>query len=380
LYIGSTLRNQGPVRQLYNLVKYLDREMVEPVILTLSPESSDSLVHKFRELNVSCYCLGLSRLAGVFLIARRIKRFLQEHPVDIISAWAIRGEVFVAAQSMDIPRIATKREGFLRPLIITYGFFLGTLMNIIHSLALKKFDRIICVSESLRQTATVRQQARFEVIHSGVDEEAFCPVENSQRAKLKGLLRLPQDKMIILSIGHLVKGKDPQTVIRGFLASKAAKSAVLVFLGDGPLKYKCQKIAGLNSNVLFPGHVENVQDYLRAADVLVSASLTEGMPNAVMEALACGLCVVLSDIPPHREILCFDYTAGELFKPKNFLGLRDKLNTMVNADITVRKKAAVKIISHHLNARRMSGEYQSMYLGYLNRCKEVGKHTYKSAN
>lgn len=55
-------------------------------------------------------------------------------------------------------------------------------------------------------------------------------------------------------------------------------------------------------SVVFHGFVDNVVPWLQASDLFVSASASEGMPLAVLEALSCGLPALLSDIPPHREI------------------------------------------------------------------------------
>jgi glycosyltransferase involved in cell wall biosynthesis len=109
------------------------------------------------------------------------------------------------------------------------------------------------------------------------------------------------------------------------------------------------------------GFVENVEDYLGAADVFVSASLTEGCPNAVMEAMACGLPVVLSDIPPHREILAFNERAGQAFPVKDAAALSRILSERAGTGCSEPSEAALSIIENHLNARKMSLKYQELY-------------------
>ena len=92
----------------------------------------------------------------------------------------------------------------------------------------------------------------------------------------------------------------------------------LCLLGDGPLLLSaCRQLAGNQQNIFLPGLVHNVADYLRAADLFVSASHAEGMPNAVLEALAASLPVILSDIPAHREVLENCSEAGWLFAPSD---------------------------------------------------------------
>jgi len=109
------------------------------------------------------------------------------------------------------------------------------------------------------------------------------------------------------------------------------------------------------------GFVDNVADYLRAADIFVSASLTEGCPNAVMEAMACGLPVILSDIPPHREILSFNEKAGLLFTAGDTESLANAMSKSREMNYSECSSAAVSIISNHFNARTMSLQYQQLY-------------------
>ena len=109
-----------------------------------------------------------------------------------------------------------------------------------------------------------------------------------------------------VSVGRLITIKDPLTVLRAF-RSAAGDGARLTFLGEGnrrgDVEAEIERL-GLRSTVDAPGNVprDSVYDRLRRADVFVSASHGEGLPIAVLEAMACSCPVILSDIPPHREI------------------------------------------------------------------------------
>lgn len=64
LYIVSRLRCHGPISQLYNLIKYMDKQAFDITILTLSPEAKDSRLPEFRGLGIKCHSLRLSRSTG----------------------------------------------------------------------------------------------------------------------------------------------------------------------------------------------------------------------------------------------------------------------------------------------------------------------------
>jgi glycosyltransferase involved in cell wall biosynthesis len=78
-----------------------------------------------------------------------------------------------------------------------------------------------------------------------------------------------------------------------------------------------KQLASQYSNISLKGKVIDVDEYLEAADCFVSASLSEGLPNSVIEALAWGLPIILSDIPEHREIQQIEKRSDDLFPVKN---------------------------------------------------------------
>ncbi len=110
----------------------------------------------------------------------------------------------------------------------------------------------------------------------------------------------------VASVGKLIDIKNPSCVLSAFGLSGDSTSR-LEFLGDGPLRVKIQEelvADDLRSRVAIDGAIprEEVYRHLRRADLFISTSFGEGLPVAVLEAMACRCPVVLSDIGPHREI------------------------------------------------------------------------------
>jgi len=98
--------------------------------------------------------------------------------------------------------------------------------------------------------------------------------------------------------------------------------------------------SGLTGRVRFPGEVSplEVANYLQAADVYVSASLHEGRPNSVLEAMSAGCCCVLSDIPGHRELV--EGGRGSLFFLDEPLSLVNLLQSLTAKDVVQMGEAA----------------------------------------
>jgi putative peptidoglycan lipid II flippase len=110
---------------------------------------------------------------------------------------------------------------------------------------------------------------------------------------------------VVLFAGRLDEGKNVQNLILG-LAQIADVPFIAVVCGDGPLRQQLENLAKKSSiahRVVFTGHVSNIWTLMKGADALVSLSRFEGCPNVVIEAMACGCPLVLSDIPAHREVL-----------------------------------------------------------------------------
>lgn len=141
---------------------------------------------------------------------------------------------------------------------------------------------------------------RLKVIQNGVDTNRIERVISHKQK------RSHTDNFRIISVNRIIELKNPVTLLRAFRRI-SEKGSDLIFIGDGQLKnllneeiYRCHLETQIKLIGLIPR--DRVYDYLSSADLFVSASKGEGLPVAVLEAMFCGCPVILSDIPPHREI------------------------------------------------------------------------------
>ncbi len=108
-------------------------------------------------------------------------------------------------------------------------------------------------------------------------------------------------------VGRLVDNKGPHVAVDALARARAAGADVtLDVLGDGPMRRALQatvEARHLGGSVRFLGHVDDVAARLRQADVLLRPSFTEGLPLAVLEAMACGVPVVCSTVPGNTEVV-----------------------------------------------------------------------------
>jgi glycosyltransferase involved in cell wall biosynthesis len=165
------------------------------------------------------------------------------------------------------------------------------------------FPRVVfCGASSYASApAWVRRLAgrRARVIPNGVDVARI--------ARASGRDGSPGDtRFCLVTVGRLIEAKNTLATVQ-VLEALDRGSSRLVIIGDGPeraaLEHAVQR-AGLVDEVTFAGALDRDAVYgtLMTADLFVSASRVEGLPVSVLEAMAAGLPLVLSDIPPHREV------------------------------------------------------------------------------
>jgi len=120
--------------------------------------------------------------------------------------------------------------------------------------------------------------------------------------------------------------------------------------------------AGLTDSVVFTGRVDNVDDYLRVADIFVLPSTTEGMSIALLEAMAVGLPVVASRVSGTVDVIKHGKN-GLLFEPGNGTGLTDCIISLIESPNRQAElgSQARKTVEQHFSLDRIADRYAALY-------------------
>lgn len=363
LYVVSTLKRSGPTIQLYNLVKHLDRRIFEPYLITLSGEPADTSWGDFLELDVHLQSLNLSRVSGFLLARQRLKVLIEKIRPDLVHSQGIRGDSLLSGLEINFPKVCTIHNFPQIDYKMTYGRLLSALMVRAHIRAMKKFNACIGVSSAVaKNLETLISPIKIYDIPNGVATELFYPIGAKEKLAARKLLNLPSSATLWISSGHLSTRKSPLFLIDAWkrFFSKDSKNH-LVFIGDGPLYQACTNAASSMTNIHIVGRVENVASYLQASDYFVSSSTAEGLPNSVLEALACGLPVLLSDISPHTEILKMNTGIGVSYCLNDDASFFEAIEALRVRDRNVCSRNAKRLVQLSLNSEVMSKEYQLVY-------------------
>ena len=146
--------------------------------------------------------------------------------------------------------------------------------------------------ELLLENDFYKDEQRIAVFPNGFDSRKFYPMDKAQARKQLGF---PEDQFIIAFTGAFTQRKGIDKLNN---ALKSCDDVYSIFLGDGELRPDCE-------NILFCGKVSNDQVvfYLNAADVFVLPTKGEGCCNAIIEAIACGLPIISSDLAFNDDVL-----------------------------------------------------------------------------
>jgi len=245
---------------------------------------------------------GDGTLRGFF---RSLGRALDADDYDVIHAHAPQSGVLLLLAVL--ARRQSRRLG--RSLVYTvqdsfYDYRLRDKALMVVPLA--TFHRVIFCSrsayESLPRALKWLVRDRWRVVQNGAD------IDRVDRAVAAAPVGREDGRFTVLSVGRLDVVKDPFVMLDAFASSvDRDDGGRLVFIGGGRLGTELEARidrAGLRDRVTLRGLIPREEVFVACAeaDVFVSTSNGEGLPVAVLEAMAAGCPVILSDIPPHREI------------------------------------------------------------------------------
>jgi glycosyltransferase involved in cell wall biosynthesis len=362
VFLVSTLRRAGPTSVLLEILRHLDARRFDPVIVTLSPEPADSMAAAFRETAAPVRSLSMSRLRAQF--HRGWRRDLERAsgvPLDgrcVVHSHGIRGDVISSTALAGVPRIATAHNYPYEDYVMKYGALQGRWMAWTHVRAFRSLPHVVACSSTLAERLRHHSVAAT-VIRNGVDTGKFSAPSAEERQRLRSGLGVPAQARIGVCVGALSVRKQPLRVIRA-MREIDDPTLIMLIVGGGQLEAECRREAQGDARIRFTGHTSDSARYLRAADFFVSASRSEGLPVAALEAMACGLHVVLSDIDPHRELLEIAPVAGALFASADRHALTAAI-AHAALHTPKREGSQQRRIAERVGSLTMTQHYQELY-------------------
>jgi glycosyltransferase involved in cell wall biosynthesis len=215
-------------------------------------------------------------------------------------------------------------------------------------------EQVFCVRQSAVQryrSLDPGSKAQFEFIPTWVNVEAFeSACTQDLRTELRGRVReelgLPADVRLLIFVGRLDRQKDPLLLVDSFQVLRGSEQNVhLLVIGDGALRSEVEKrisAGNLVNQVSLVGAQppSRIASLLQASDVFVLSSAYEGMPIAVLEALAAGLPVVSTDVGEIRLVVK-ESINGEISPARTPRAMAQAISSALAKVETLRGRACV---------------------------------------
>lgn len=225
-------------------------------------------------------------------------------------------------------------------------------------------DRVICVN----------REASEECGKEGFPAEKRAAIPNGFPAlEVTPVADYPQkDEIQVTFVGRLDAQKNPSLLVEALhlAARETGEPRIRArFLGDGPQRAQLTEDSrrlGLADRVEFLGRVENVPDHLRATDIFVLPSLSEGVSNALLEAMAHGLACIATAIPGNTDLIQ-DRRTGLLVDPGDPVALSRAILEMAR-DANLRSslgRAGRAHILEHFDMQGVARRYADLYRSLL---------------
>lgn len=319
LYLIGQLRSGGSERQLYYILRNMDRSRYRPAVAVWNFSEEDIYVPQLRELAVPIFSCPESLSSAAKLGAfRGLVMKLEPEVVHSYSSYLNFAVHWSIRRTRAIP-FGSTRSNFVLDWEGS-SWWLGRLnarwpRNQIYN----SFEAAKSASRS--KTPFVPKQ--LFVVQNGVDLEHFrvCPLASVGEAHIAGigsLLPVKRWDRLLTAASELRRRNYD------FLAQIA---------GDGPLRRSLEhqvRDGALEDRVQFLGHVNNMPDFLSRATFLVHSSDAEGCPNAVMEAMACGRAVVATNVGDVSSLV-EDGKTGFVVHRGNDAMLVDRMATLIGS-------------------------------------------------
>lgn len=333
LHVIDRLDMGGTEYVMLKVMKGLEGEEFESRVCAARGFNED--LEHLREWRGKIFVAGQPRSGFQLLVLplRRIMREFRPHIVHSRNWGAI--EAVPAARLAGVPVAIHSEHGYIPEMV--HG--LPKRQRWIRRGAYAMADALFTVTDELRRYHARQagiSPSRFRVIRNGIDTGRFAP-NAAQRQEMRAALGIPPAAFVAGIVSRLVSIKDHPTLFRAAeqLASRKMDVRVVV-AGSGPERERLEAIVSasplLAGRVMFLGAQDNVPQLLNAFDVFVLPSLTEGMSNTILEAMATGLPVLATGVGGNPELV-EDCVTGMLFTPGDAEKLGAQMDILLGDEV-----------------------------------------------
>lgn len=339
IFYINAIHDGGAERVMVNLAEYFSDNGYETILLTsFRDEWEYPLANTVRRLTLEKKEIKQSRIKRNVSRVKKLRNLCKNEKPDILISFMEEPNfrAILATRGLSIKTVVSVRNDPNKEYAGKLGWFVGKIL-------LPMADGCVFQTKDAQKWFPKRLQNKSKIIYNAVKEDFF----HVQRKPVRGE---------IVTCGRLVKQKNHAMLIDAF--SEAVKDypfAKLRIYGDGPLREELQKQIdrlNLSGKAFLMGATNNVEKALQTADVFVLSSDYEGMPNALMEAMAAGVPCISTDCPCGGPKELLQGCEGTLFAVKG----KEKLTSLINSMLKDTSKKVVNSNCVRMQAQKFTSQ------------------------
>ncbi|MCG3121278.1 MAG: D-inositol-3-phosphate glycosyltransferase [bacterium] len=326
LQVVDGFRMGGAENKLVELIAHLDKKNFEVMLANVGPLGA--LAEKFNQLGVETFHFP-RRFAFDPVPVWRLAKLMRQRQIDVVQTTLLWADIVgpVAATLAKVPVVLSwetvSHEG--------NPFHNNLQRRIGYQWAMKWVDVIVPVSDEIRRSLIRRRhipEDKIRVIHYGVDLQKFRSNGEAAVSAKRAEIGVAADTILLGVVARLEPPKGHRYLLEALPeVVKKYPQVHVILIGDGALRRELEAQAqqlAISAHVTFLGARHDVNDLLNAIDLFVLPSISEGLPNVLLEAMACRKPVIASDVGGIPEVVQHGEN-GYLVAPGDAAALRETL-------------------------------------------------------
>lgn len=287
--------------------------------------------------------------------ARSIRAFVSVNRVSLLHCHGYKEDFYGLLSQSGVPKLATNH------LWKTHSLMLR-LYRIMDIFLLRRFDLVTGVSDEIVEEMKRLGITRSVKVQNGVDLDRFGVVSGVQGGDER--LGTHSRGVVFGMVSSLTSEKNHALAIDA-LAGLEDQNAQLLVVGDGPLLGALQDRAvrsGVGERVHFMGRQRNIREILSVVDVFLLSSLKEGLPMALLEAMACGKAAIVSRVGENAHVI-EDNINGILVDSGDLFSFVKAMQLLIHRKDLIEKfgREARKTVEKKFSSLRMTWDYCQLY-------------------
>lgn len=355
----------GGESHLLSLVENLDRSKFEPVVLS---HTDGPMVDQLKAAGVKTYVIPTTKPFDMS-VWKKVQQLMKLESIQLVHAHGTRAfsNCFWGAKQLKLPIVYTIHGWSFHN---DQNFLVKKVRVFSEGFLTRQADVNISVSASNQQTGIDNIKGfQSTVINNGINQQKYNPALSYP--DLRKEWRIPEGHTVVLFVARFIHQKQPLQLIQSFaLALKKDPKMRLVLVGDGDQKPKALEMVrelGIQDAVIFQPFRQDVPAVLANADIFVLPSLWEGLPIALLEAMAMGKAIIGTYVDGTKEVIK-DQENGLLVNMENVT--ENLANAIVDLSQHPQKRIelgnnAIQTISDTYSAATMTRHVENIYSGLI---------------